>query len=197
MSSFHVRRTDREITDQQELRQVLKTAKYVTIAMCKDNEPYLVALSHGYDQVKNAIYFHCAPEGKKLKFLKANNNVWGQAVLDFGVTDECDYAYTSVHFQGKLFLIDDAAEKQHAIEVLVRQLSANPEAKLAKIKPEKLARTTLGRIDITYMSGKKHELPKKQQLKSANQCLCAHLSLVNLINHILITITGGIGVNRC
>jgi hypothetical protein len=52
------------------------------------------------------------------------------------------------------------SEKQHAIEVIVRQLSANPEEKLAKIKPEKLAKTTMGRIDISYMSGKKHQNPK-------------------------------------
>ena len=107
--SFHVRRKDREITDPNELRQVLKTTKYVTVALCMKDEPYLVALNHGYDETKNCLYFHCAPEGKKLVYLKANNKVWGQAVLDFGVTDECDYAYTSVHFSGKMHLIDDLA----------------------------------------------------------------------------------------
>jgi nitroimidazol reductase NimA-like FMN-containing flavoprotein (pyridoxamine 5'-phosphate oxidase superfamily) len=157
--SFHVRRKDREVTDPKELRQVLKRTKYVTVALCMDSEPYLVTLSHGYDQVKNCLYFHCASEGKKLVYLKANSKVWGQAVLDFGVTDECDYAYQSVHFSGKISLIEDLSEKQHAIEVLVRQLSQKPEAKLAKIKPEKLKQTTIGRIDIEYMSGKKHELP--------------------------------------
>jgi len=44
--------------------------------------------------------------------------------------------------------------------VLVRQVSLNPEAKLAKIKPEKLEKTTMGRIDIDYMSGKNHLSPK-------------------------------------
>jgi nitroimidazol reductase NimA-like FMN-containing flavoprotein (pyridoxamine 5'-phosphate oxidase superfamily) len=160
--SFHVRRKDREITDPDELRQVLKATKYVTVALCMENKPYLVSLSHGYDEAKNCLYFHCAPEGKKLVYQKANNKVWGQAVLDFGVTDECDYAYTSVHFQGKMRLISDLKEKQHAIEVLVRQVSLNPEAKLAKIKPEKLEKTTIGRIDIDYMSGKKYQSPKSQ-----------------------------------
>jgi uncharacterized protein len=159
MQNFHVRRQDREITDPTEMRQILKTTKYVTIAMCNNNQPYLVALSHGYDQQKNAVYFHCAPEGKKMEYLKANSAVWGQAVLDFGVTEECDYAYTCVHFMGSLVWVLDCAEKQHAVEVLVRQLSTNPDAKLAKIKPEKLAKTTFGRIDITYMSGKKHQAP--------------------------------------
>ena len=158
--SFHVRRKDREITDPNELRQVLKTTKYVTVALCMDNEPYLVALSHGYDETKNCVYFHCAPEGKKLVYLKANNRVWGQAVLDFGVTEDCDYAYTSVHFSGKLVLIDDLEEKRRGLEVLVRQVSPSPEERLAKVKPEKLEKTTMGRIDIEYLSGKKHQIKK-------------------------------------
>lgn len=160
--SFHVRRKDREITGPSELRQVLKTTSYVSIAVCMDNEPYLVALSYGYDEAKNCLYFHCAPEGKKLVYLKANNRVWGQAVQDFGVTEECDYAYVSVHFSGRLFLVETLAEKQHAIEVLVRQVSLKPEEKLAKVKTEKLEKTTIGRIDLEYLSGKKHQSPKSK-----------------------------------
>ncbi|MBT0159277.1 hypothetical protein G4O51_04760 [Candidatus Bathyarchaeota archaeon A05DMB-2] len=157
---FHVRRKDREITDPQALKAVLKTTKYVSIALCMDNEPYIVSLSHGYDENRNCLYFHCAGEGKKLAYINANNKAWGQAVLDYGVTDECDYAYISVHFSGTVSLIEDLNEKQHAIEVMVRQLSTKPEEKLSKIKPEKLAKTTMGRIDITYMTGKQHRQPK-------------------------------------
>ncbi|HEX7482193.1 MAG TPA: pyridoxamine 5'-phosphate oxidase family protein, partial [Candidatus Bathyarchaeia archaeon] len=152
--SFHVRRKDREITQSDEMHQVLKATKYVTIALCMEGEPYLVALSHGYDQTRNCLYFHCAPEGKKLIYAKANPKVWGQAVLDFGVTQECDYAYSSVHFSGKLSLITDLNEKKHAMEVLILQVSLDPEVKLAKLKPEKLESTTMGRIDINYISGK-------------------------------------------
>lgn len=159
--SFHVRRKDREITDPDVLRMVLKSTKHVTIAFCMGAEPYLVSLSHGYDEERNCLYFHCAPEGKKLVFWKANNSVWGQALLDYGVTDECDYAYTSVHFKGTVMLIEDLGEKRHGMEVMVRQLSEQPEAKLAKIKPEKLARTTMGRIDISYMTGKRHQIPER------------------------------------
>ena len=155
--SFHVRRKDREITDSDAIKQVLKATKYVTIALCMKNEPYLVSLSQGYDEPNNCLYFHCANEGKKLVYIKANSKVWGQAVLDYGVTDECDYAYSSVHFKGNVAFIDDLREKQHAIEVMVRQLSENPEDKLSKIKTEKLAKTKMGRIDICYITGKKHQ----------------------------------------
>jgi len=159
--SFHVRRKEREITDLTEMHQVLKATKYVTVALSKENEPYLVALSHGYDEKRNCLYFHCAPEGKKLIYAQSNNRVWGQAVLDFGVTDECDYAYTCVHFSGKFSLISELNEKWHAIQVLIRQVAPNPELKISKIKPEKLQKTTMGRIDINYLSGKKHKNPLK------------------------------------
>jgi nitroimidazol reductase NimA-like FMN-containing flavoprotein (pyridoxamine 5'-phosphate oxidase superfamily) len=161
--SFHVRRKDREITDPEEMSQVLRSTKYVTVALCMNNEPYLVALSHGYDQEHNCLYFHCAPEGKKLVYAQANNRVWGQAVLDFGITDECDYAYTSVHFSGAISLVTGPDEKWHGLQMLVHQVALNPESRLAKLKPEKIENLTIGKIDISYMSGKKHQaLPKTQ-----------------------------------
>lgn len=160
--SFHVRRKDREITDPLEMRQILKEAKYVSVALCMNNEPYLVALSHGYDPEKNCIYFHCASEGKKIVFVKTNPKVWGQAVLIYNVGDDCDYDYTSVGFEGKLTLISDLAEKMYALETLVRQSSRKPEEKLSKLNQEKLVKVTMGRIDINSMTGKKHWAKPKQ-----------------------------------
>jgi nitroimidazol reductase NimA-like FMN-containing flavoprotein (pyridoxamine 5'-phosphate oxidase superfamily) len=160
MPKFHVRRRDREITETAEMFAVLKAAKYVTIALSMNNEPYLVSLSHGYDEENRRLYFHCASEGKKLVYVMANPKVWGQVILDFGVTDECDYAYTSVHFWGTMRIVDELAEKQNAMAVLVRQQSRTPEAKLAKISAEKLAKTTMLSIDIDGLTGKKYLNPK-------------------------------------
>jgi hypothetical protein len=53
------------------------------------------------------------------------------------------------------------------MEVLVRQLSLDPEKKLANIKPEKLQNTTIGRINIDYMTGKKGS-PNKERLQELN-----------------------------
>jgi hypothetical protein len=44
-----IRRKDKEITDFSEMKEIIKTAQYVTLAMCLNDEPYLVSLSHGYD----------------------------------------------------------------------------------------------------------------------------------------------------
>jgi len=50
MPKYHVRKTEREITNQSELLDILKRGKYTTISMCRDNEPYLVTLSYGYKE---------------------------------------------------------------------------------------------------------------------------------------------------
>lgn len=39
---------------------------------------------------------------------------------------------------------------------MTRQLNKNPEPMIAKMKLEKLKKTAFGRIDLEYMSGKKH-----------------------------------------
>ena len=154
--SFHVKRKDKEITDSGTLKMVLKATKYVTLALSKDNEPYLVSLSHGYDEGRNCIYFHCASVGKKLDYLRSNNLVWGQALLDYGYAEgKCDHLYASVHFRGKVAFIDDLGEKRAAIGCMMKQVDRKPEVLMAGLDMERLKGTTICRIDIEGMSGKK------------------------------------------
>jgi len=154
--TFHLRRKDKEITDVNALKKILKTTKYITIALSANNQPYLVSLSHGYDEEHNCLYFHCAKEGRKLHYLKSNNSTWGQALLDHGYSEgECTHLYASVHFSGKVTLIENLEEKRRAIECMTKQLDKNPEALMAKLNLDKLKNTVMGRIDIGYMSGKK------------------------------------------
>ena len=160
MESYHqLRRKEQEIKDKAELKAILAKTKYVTVAMCRDNEPYLVTLSHGFDEKRNAIYFHCAFEGKKIDFLKANHRVWGQALVDRGyVQGDCDHLFTTVQFSGRVSFVDDNAEKRRALAVMIRQLENEPEKVLAaKVSDVAVAKTCIGRIDIDFLSGKRTE----------------------------------------
>lgn len=157
-----MRRKDKEIADQKELRNILKSTKYVTLALSKDNRPYLVTLSHGYDEDRNCIYFHCATEGKKIDYLKSNNNVWGQAFIDHGYEEgQCNHLFSSVHFSGKVTFIEKPEEKVKAMQCMIRQLEKNPEPRIAKLNAEKLKDALIGRIDMDYMSGKQPEKTNK------------------------------------
>jgi len=157
---YHVRRRDKEITDADILKKILKSTQYVTLAMSMDGQPYLVSLSHGYDEARNCIYFHCAKEGKKLDYLRSNNAVWGQTLLDYGYNRsddpcECNHFYASVHFSGKVTFLEDAEEKRHALECIIRQLDGDPEPLIARLTPGRMNRAFIGRIDIEFMTGKK------------------------------------------
>jgi len=154
-----IRRKDKEITNLDEMKSILKTAKYVTLAMCMNDEPYLVTLSHGYDQERNCIYFHCADEGKKINILKANSLVWGQALADLGyVQGACDQLYATTQFRGRVTFLGDISEKEHALKVMIESLDKNPEKIMKKqLKSESIQKVRIGRIDIDYMSGKKAE----------------------------------------
>ena len=66
MESYHaLRRKEKEIRDQAEMKAVLAGAKYVTVAMCRGDEPYLVTLSHGYDEKKERHLFPLRPRGEE------------------------------------------------------------------------------------------------------------------------------------
>ena len=84
MPGTHMRRKDKEVTDSSELVKPLKEVAYITLALCKDNVPYIATLSHGYDETNNRIYFHCAKQGKKVDYLRDNPVVWRQALIDGG-----------------------------------------------------------------------------------------------------------------
>ncbi|MHA2061056.1 MAG: pyridoxamine 5'-phosphate oxidase family protein [Candidatus Sifarchaeia archaeon] len=154
-----IRRKEKEITDRNELIKILEMVQYITIAMCKDNEPYLATLSHGYDRTRHCIYFHCATKGKKIGILSSNNLVWGQALIDKGyIQGACDHLYTTMQFKGTVAFVEDKEEKIYALKTMIRAIDDNPEKVMAEqITDKSVARVGIGRIDIEYMSGKKAE----------------------------------------
>ncbi len=154
-----IRRKDKEITNPNEVKAILHKAKYITIAMCLNDEPYLATLSHGYDEPNNCIYFHCAAEGKKINTLQANNRVWGQALIDRGyVQGSCDHLYATAQFSGRVTFVKDAAEKEHALKTMIRALDDNPEELIKRqLLPQSVAKVRIGRINIESLSGKKAE----------------------------------------
>ena len=152
-----LRRKDKEIADEAQVRAILREAKHITIAMSLGDEPYLATLSHGYDEGRNCVYFHCAREGKKVEILRGNPRVWGQALLDDGYQQgSCDHLYRTAQFHGKVSFVEDQAEKEHALRVMIRHLDEDPEKIIAEqITPHSTGRILVGRIDIDHMSGKR------------------------------------------
>ena len=155
-----IRRNEKKIKSKEDMINILKKTKYITIAMCDNNNPYLVTLTHGYDSKKNSIYFYCAKEGKKIDILTNNNIIWGQALIDMGyIYGKCDHLYATTQFMGNVSFINDHNEKKHALEIMIKQQEKSPEKVIRKqITDESVKRVNIGRIDITYLSGKKSDM---------------------------------------
>lgn len=154
---YHMRRKDKEITNLEKLKKILKETNYVTIALVKDSSPYLVPLSHGYDEKENCIYFHSGSKGKKLDYMKACPQVWGIAIQDHGYHDgECSHLYASVMFKGEIAFIDDLETKRHVFRTMVMQLEPDPNSIMDDmVNSTEIPNTIVGRINIEYMTGKK------------------------------------------
>ena len=157
MTRWEMRQAEQEITETREMVAILREARYITVAMCAEGEPYIVSLSHGYDVERNAIYFHCAHEGRKIDVLRSNPVVWGQAVRDLGAeAAECVHHYATTQFRGRVTFVQDPEEKRHAISVLIDQFGADVERFFAKEdSDDRVQRVNIGRIDIDLLSGKR------------------------------------------
>ena len=160
MSKYHMQKSERQIKDKKIINDILKNGKYSSISMCRDNEPYIITLSYGYDSLMNSLYFHSAKEGLKFEFINYNTHVCGTIIDDKGYkTNKCSHTYRSVVFWGEMTLVHDLKEKKHGFEILIDQLEEEPNrVKRRFLKSEKSYQdTSIFRLDIKYITGKTNE----------------------------------------
>jgi nitroimidazol reductase NimA-like FMN-containing flavoprotein (pyridoxamine 5'-phosphate oxidase superfamily) len=154
---YHMNRKEKEIKDPGELRSILKRGKYTTLSLCRQNEPYVVTMNYGYDEEKNTLYFHCAQNGLKLNFIRTNPQVCGTVIEDHGYLEgQCDHAYRTVVFWGKIHIVDDPKGKNHALLMLLNHLEKDPEPirKRTFSDDKALKRVGILRLNIEDITGK-------------------------------------------
>ncbi len=126
--TYHLRRTDRQITDEAAIERILKQGRFTTIALTGADGPYAVTLSYGYDADASRLYFHVAHEGRKLAMIAEDSRACATIVLDHGyTTGECEHPFESVVMFGRMRIVTDADEKLRAIRTLVNHLEAEPQ----------------------------------------------------------------------
>lgn len=153
---YHMRRKEKEFTDNETKVKVLMSQNYITLAMVDDGEPYMVPLSFAYEKERDRVYIHMASAGRKLSVLKKNPSVWGMALQDHGYhKGECSHLYASVMFKGKVVFIEDAEEKRHAFRVLADHLEPELEARERFATSKAIPGTVVAYINIDDWSGKK------------------------------------------
>ena len=155
-----MRRIEKEITDNETITELLNKGRYITIAMCKDDNPYIITLSYGYDNSRDALYFHCAKEGQKIDYIKYNPQVCGTIIEDNGYyNEECVQAFRSLVIRGNISVIDTIQEKKHAFDVLLNHLEEDPNIMKEKYfgNNKNYIKTGILRLDISEITGKEEK----------------------------------------
>ena len=155
MLNHPMHRKKNEITDRQEMQGVIRASQVMRLALCLENEPYVVPMSFGYDG--NALYFHCAAEGLKIDILRRNPRVC--CLFEHGLAFDpkgaspCawDFAYATVIVHGKAARITDPTEKLAALQVITNQYSTNGE----RVPADKIEKVDVWKIGILEMTGKR------------------------------------------
>ncbi len=151
-----MRRKDKEIKDKMEIKSILDMAKVCRIGLSLNDIPYVVPVNFGYHE--DCLYFHSAPEGKKIEIIEQNNNVCFEVETDIDLIKSSEtpcsgtMKYKSVIGYGKASFIADLEKKREALNIIVgHYLPGNS----FEFKEESLNKVKIVKIEISSMTGKK------------------------------------------
>lgn len=149
-----MRRQERQITTRKEIDAVIHASDVCRLAMARDNEPYLVPLSFGYDG--HALYFHTAALGKKIDFIEANPQVCFEFEHQVQVVANDDHAckwsftFKSVVGYGTISEVVDPAQKEQGFAHIMHHYSQ----KQWSFNEKSVAKTRVWKISIQSITGK-------------------------------------------
>ena len=131
-----------------------KTGDKVIVAIDLDGKPYGVPLNFVWDG-DDAIYIHCAPEGKKIDILDCHDRVSFCVVGNVNLLpSQFTTEYESIILDCEATICTSEEERVHALELLLRKLSPHDVEIGMKYALKSLPRTCILRLDILTWSGK-------------------------------------------
>lgn len=119
-------RREREVTDMQEIRNILDTCMVVRVGMVDGDEPYVVPMNYGYTLDEGlTIYVHGAMKGYKLDLVRKNPKVFVEMDCDvhpFEGEKACQYgtSYKSLMGRGTAEIVEDVEEKKKGLSILMK-----------------------------------------------------------------------------
>ena len=157
---------ERQITDPQQILNILESGKVLHLGLCANNMPYVVPMNYGYimEGEKLTLYLHSAVRGKKLDMLQENPNVF--FAIDCDITPfegalPCQYgmAYSSIMGNGTAQLVEDVEEKKKAMSILMKTQTG----KDFSFNDRLVSIVAVIRIDVSEYTAKHRPLPEKMR----------------------------------
>lgn len=153
-----MRRKDREITNRDELVDILQRCDTVRVGMQGDHFPYVVPVSFGLavEEENIVIYFHCAKQGMKVDLLEKNPNVCVEGDIFLG-TNKTEHGvttrYESVIGFGKCTFLKESEAVLKGLQVMVEHYGY-PDYPLEDCMS--LEHVLVGRIVLETVTGKRN-----------------------------------------
>jgi len=139
-----------------EMETLLAKALVGRLGTCNRDEPYVIPIC--FLHIRDKIYFHSRPQGKKLTNMKANPRVCFQ-VDDYDLVPSprpCDFTmhYRSVIAFGRVRFLTDLKDKMKALKAMLDKYdTAHSEEPIDEATAERVA---IGEIVVEEMSGRKN-----------------------------------------
>ncbi|MFN8255829.1 MAG: pyridoxamine 5'-phosphate oxidase family protein [Bacteroidales bacterium] len=153
-----MRRADKEIVKKELVEKIIGEALVCRVAFCKNNQPYLVPLSFGYDG--KCIYLHTAKEGKKIDYIETNNRVCFEMDINVKTIEHpsvaCKWStiYQSVIGFGRIYEIIESNEAAYALNKIMQKYSG----KDWEFTDKMIATVRIWKIEIDEISGKQSNM---------------------------------------
>ena len=151
------------ITDEQQLRSILDSAKVLRLGLAVDNVPYIYPMNYGYrmEEGRLKLYLHSAARGRKLELLRKNPNVCFELDCDYVPFEgrvACQYglSYSAVSGRGRAVLVEDVEEKMEAM----RSLMKTQTGKDFSFNERLVSIVSVIRVDVSEYTAKHRPIPE-------------------------------------
>ena len=155
---------ERQVTDLEQIRQILDRAMVLHLGLAVDNEPYVVPMNYGYtlENGKLVLYLHSATRGRKLDMLRQNPRVCFSIDCDrqaFEGVKPCQYGmvYSSIMGTGAASFVTDTEEKKQAMMALMKTQTG----KDFVFEDGWVSIVAVLRIDVEQYTAKHRPMPEK------------------------------------
>jgi nitroimidazol reductase NimA-like FMN-containing flavoprotein (pyridoxamine 5'-phosphate oxidase superfamily) len=152
-----MRRKDREVTDFQEILEIIKKCDVCRLALHDEDFPYIVPLNFGLDVQEEQVflYFHAANKGTKLDLIAKDNRATFEMDCDHNLIlyeehMNCTMDYASVIGHGTIKILPEE-EKFRALKILMRQYHAED----FPFSTDMMKVTTVLKMTVIEMVGKR------------------------------------------
>ncbi len=157
-------RREREITDREEIVDILNRCSIVHVGLVDGDEPYVVPMNYGYTMDEDGrltLYLHGATQGRKLDLMRKNPKVFVEMECDiqpFEGDVACRYgtAYKSLMGRGKAVILEDPEEKMAGLTLFMKTQTGKDfefNERLVKV-------VSVIRIDVEEYTAKGRPMPK-------------------------------------